>query len=270
MLGIRSIATVVSAAAVVIALSSTAAFGQRREFASTYDAPYVAHYDAPYYAHGDYLDGDHDFGFYVPHYRPFDDAPGYVYPSHRAKFANWFVPETYEPASRQDSYVGLPRSWDSLDFQLGTRCDCSNAGYLVPNPLLPRHDAPPIVRTFESRPPVPADLPPTLNQERVFPEPAPSIPDGLRELTPRDRQAALTQRTCPVTGDVLGMDGTPLKVRVGGRDVFVCCEGCVADLQTNPNKYLPALDTRIERQSVSPSPDGNAGKHDHGSHTHDH
>jgi len=73
-----------------------------------------------------------------------------------------------------------------------------------------------------------------------------------------------------VTGDVLGMDGTPLKVRVGGRDVFVCCEGCVADLQTNPNKYLPALENRIERQPNSPGPDGNAGKHDHGSHTHDH
>ena len=66
----------------------------------------------------------------------------------------------------------------------------------------------------------------------------PRVRGSLAKLTPADRAAALAQRVCPVTGDVLGSDGKPLKVRVQGRDVFVCCKGCVADLQKDPEKYL--------------------------------
>ncbi|MCA9205602.1 MAG: hypothetical protein KDA59_21260, partial [Planctomycetales bacterium] len=201
MLGIRSIVTAALVASAVTASNNTAVFGQHYGFASEYNPRYVAQYDYPYFGHHDYSVDDYDFGSYDPDYRPFDDARDYHFTSHLGKFASWFVPETYEPAVRQDTYVVPPRSWDSLDFQSGTRCDCSNAGYLVPNPLLPRRDAGPAVRTFESRPPVPADLPPTLNQQRTFPEPAPAILEWLRELTPRDWQAAILHRICPVTGD---------------------------------------------------------------------
>ena len=58
-------------------------------------------------------------------------------------------------------------------------------------------------------------------------------------------------------------------LRVGGRDVFVCCEGCVADLQSNPSKYLPAMDPQLERPPIL-GPAGETGAaHDHGSHSHD-
>ncbi|MBI1903691.1 MAG: TRASH domain-containing protein [Planctomycetes bacterium] len=58
------------------------------------------------------------------------------------------------------------------------------------------------------------------------------------KLSPSDRPAALAQRICPVTGESLGDHGTPIKVRVRDRDVFVCCKGCIEELQQNPEKYL--------------------------------
>jgi Cu(I)/Ag(I) efflux system membrane fusion protein len=48
----------------------------------------------------------------------------------------------------------------------------------------------------------------------------------------------LAQRTCPVTGDLVGSDGKPMKVQLRGRTVFVCCEGCNDDLKANPQNYL--------------------------------
>ena len=53
-----------------------------------------------------------------------------------------------------------------------------------------------------------------------------------------DRALALAQKICPVSGDELGGMGTPIKVSVNGRDVFLCCEGCKEDLLAEPEKYL--------------------------------
>ena len=62
---------------------------------------------------------------------------------------------------------------------------------------------------------------------------------GISLLPPEDRALALAQRTCPVTGDLLGSDGKPFKVQVAdGRIAFVCCEGCIRDLKEDPQRYL--------------------------------
>lgn len=69
----------------------------------------------------------------------------------------------------------------------------------------------------------------------------PTIPDGMEGIAglPQDEQAvALRQKTCPVTGELLGSMGKPIQVPVADRSVFVCCEGCVAALRRNPAKYL--------------------------------
>jgi YHS domain-containing protein len=75
--------------------------------------------------------------------------------------------------------------------------------------------------------------------------PQPSKPDvppeGLAELAPADRAAALKQRVCPVTGEALGSMGKPFKVTVKGQTFFLCCEGCRDDLNKNPDKYLAKL-----------------------------
>jgi hypothetical protein len=66
------------------------------------------------------------------------------------------------------------------------------------------------------------------------PDDVPVIPEsmqGIRELSPPDQRLALQQRTCPVTGDLLGSMGKPIKVNVNGRSVFVCCQGCVDEVR---------------------------------------
>lgn len=93
-----------------------------------------------------------------------------------------------------------------------------------------------------TRPPVPPDLrslPERGHADEgplVLPPPrdVPVIPEsmkGVRQLSPPDQRMALQQRTCPVTGDLLGSMGKPIKVNVNGRSVFACCQGCVAEVR---------------------------------------
>ncbi len=42
----------------------------------------------------------------------------------------------------------------------------------------------------------------------------------------RDQVLAAVQQICPVSGNKLGEHGTPLKVKIGKEEVFLCCKGC--------------------------------------------
>lgn len=46
------------------------------------------------------------------------------------------------------------------------------------------------------------------------------------------------QRTCPVTGAILGASGPAVAVNVHGQPLYVCCAGCAAKVQANPDPYL--------------------------------
>lgn len=67
------------------------------------------------------------------------------------------------------------------------------------------------------------------------------IAKSLAKLSPADRAAAEKQKICPVTGELLGSMGTPRKITVKGRVVFVCCQGCEATIKKDPDKYLAKL-----------------------------
>ena len=60
-------------------------------------------------------------------------------------------------------------------------------------------------------------------------------------MSAQDREMAKKQRVCPITGQELGSMGTPVKVQVLGRDVFLCCDGCEDDLRAKPEEYLAKL-----------------------------
>lgn len=66
---------------------------------------------------------------------------------------------------------------------------------------------------------------------------------GLAELSNEDRVLAEKQHTCPVSGDMLGVMGTPVKVSIKGRTVFLCCSNCEADLKKDPDKFLAKVKT---------------------------
>lgn len=56
------------------------------------------------------------------------------------------------------------------------------------------------------------------------------IATALATLSPEDQKLASAQRFCPImTYDRLGSMGTPLKVTIEGKPVFLCCKACTAD-----------------------------------------
>lgn len=64
----------------------------------------------------------------------------------------------------------------------------------------------------------------------------------LAKLSPEDRASAEKQHFCPVSGDMLGLMGPPLKVEVNGQTVWICCPDCKDPLLADPDKYLAKLD----------------------------
>ena len=61
--------------------------------------------------------------------------------------------------------------------------------------------------------------------------------DPFAELSATDRKAAEAQKMCPVSNQALGSMGTPIKVVVGDRQLFVCCAGCVDKARENFDDY---------------------------------
>lgn len=59
------------------------------------------------------------------------------------------------------------------------------------------------------------------------------------------------QKMCPVTGEPLGSMGDPIPVTVQGRTIQVCCQGCVAAVRKNPEKYLKIVDDELARSDSS-------------------
>jgi Cu(I)/Ag(I) efflux system membrane fusion protein len=63
----------------------------------------------------------------------------------------------------------------------------------------------------------------------------------LAKLSPEDAASAENQHFCPVSDEMLGTMGAPIKVDVNGKSVWICCEGCREDLLADPDKYLAKL-----------------------------
>ena len=53
------------------------------------------------------------------------------------------------------------------------------------------------------------------------------------------------QKTCPVGGEALGSMGSPYKMMVGDRAVYLCCEHCKGAVEKDPQKYLAKLDAAV-------------------------
>ena len=65
------------------------------------------------------------------------------------------------------------------------------------------------------------------------------IAAALARLPDADRKAAAAQRFCPVMEySRLGSDGTPIKLTIKGKPVFVCCKGCVKKASKNSDATL--------------------------------
>ena len=73
-------------------------------------------------------------------------------------------------------------------------------------------------------------------------EPAPAMPSATpSSSSAEDRLLAAKQKICPVTGAALDSMGGPIRVKVAGRVVFICCKMCEKKLRKDPAKYLAKL-----------------------------
>ncbi|MBI1314310.1 hypothetical protein GC176_23695 [bacterium] len=61
---------------------------------------------------------------------------------------------------------------------------------------------------------------------------------GLAKLSEEDRVSAEKQHMCPVSGEMLGTMGTPIKVTLKGQDVWLCCDGCRDKAEADPDAVL--------------------------------
>ncbi|APZ96458.1 hypothetical protein [Fuerstiella marisgermanici] len=53
-----------------------------------------------------------------------------------------------------------------------------------------------------------------------------SLPDSTKALSQHDQLKIAAQKICPVMGKPLGSMGSPIKVRIGDQELFLCCEAC--------------------------------------------
>ena len=53
---------------------------------------------------------------------------------------------------------------------------------------------------------------------------------------------ANSTKTCVVSGEKLGSMGDPYVFTYEGRQVKLCCDGCLADFKKDPAKYLKKMD----------------------------
>ncbi len=86
---------------------------------------------------------------------------------------------------------------------------------------------------------------PTLNDDEDKDDK--DVVEALAQLSTEDRALAAAQKICPVTEAPLGSTGTPIKVEVDNRPVFICCEACRTRLFTDPEKYLARLPKEASR-----------------------
>lgn len=86
--------------------------------------------------------------------------------------------------------------------------------------------------------------PPAATTESDSGSVAVEIPEGMSgvaELSEAAQSAAIKQRTCPVSGELLGSMGKPIQVTVEGQDLFVCCDSCIETVKEDPAKYIAKL-----------------------------
>jgi len=61
---------------------------------------------------------------------------------------------------------------------------------------------------------------------------------GLAKLSDEDRASAEKQHMCPVSDEMLGTMGAPIKLTLNGQDVWICCDGCRKKAEADPDAII--------------------------------
>lgn len=74
--------------------------------------------------------------------------------------------------------------------------------------------------------------------------------------------------TCLVSGEELGGMGEPVRLVYEGQEMKFCCQDCVKDFQTDPDKFLAKLAGQTADASAPPPMKMPADDADHSGHQH--
>lgn len=64
----------------------------------------------------------------------------------------------------------------------------------------------------------------------------------VTKATKADEKAIAALKMCPVSNEDLNSMGGPLKVALGEKATYICCKGCLKQIQANPDKVFGRLD----------------------------
>jgi hypothetical protein len=91
---------------------------------------------------------------------------------------------------------------------------------------------------------------PEIKKGQTDPKEA-AIQANLAKLSPEDRKSAEAQKFCAIqTKNRLGSMGTPVKITVKGKPVFLCCNMCVSKAQAEPDKTLASVADLKEQTTI--------------------
>jgi YHS domain-containing protein len=62
------------------------------------------------------------------------------------------------------------------------------------------------------------------------------------EQAPEPKLKPYTLKNCIVSGDKLGEMGDPFVYKYEGREIKLCCKGCLKDFQKEPAKYVKKIE----------------------------
>ncbi len=85
---------------------------------------------------------------------------------------------------------------------------------------------------------LPSGQQPQASFSQTFALSKPPVQVTMAALTAADQPGIARQQVCPVMGTRLGGHGTPIKVTINGQSLFLCCKGCLAKVEKNPQGYL--------------------------------
>ncbi|MDB5306816.1 MAG: putative Co/Zn/Cd efflux system rane fusion protein [Gemmataceae bacterium] len=98
--------------------------------------------------------------------------------------------------------------------------------------------------------------PPVAVRPTTPEDPDAKVTAALAKLAPDDRTLAESQVWCPVQRDRLGIMGTPEKLALGGKILFVCCPVCRPTAEADPAEMFTRVEEMKQKRStpaVSPA-----------------
>jgi len=84
--------------------------------------------------------------------------------------------------------------------------------------------------------------------EAAMTQPAGAEPEAAAE--PKPWSGPYTLDTCPVSGEKLGSMGDPVVRQYEGREVRLCCDGCIKKFEADQKGYWQKIDEQIVRDQL--------------------